>query len=550
MADEIAEHPPGGTIRPAVFSSSLHEKRPRRSFLSSKLRFILCLALILAAGTLLRFWNLGRLSLWFDEGYSAWAASLGPLRLFHVIRADVSPPLYYLLLRGWIGLFGTSEAALRALSATAATACFPFLYLLARRLLQRPGAILLAMALGAASVMQITYAQEARCYALLGLGCLVALYALHLFLERRRPWALALLILATTFTLYLHNIAFFYLLALDLAWLILPASTPPRRRIGDLLLANVLIGLLYLPWVPGLLSQLRWVQSNFWVPRPSGRDLVNVLSQLMGVQPQYPGGDYNRLIPPQVYLMVNLLALLALLWPLRLPRLRRRTFALLVYALLPVVGVYLYSLVAKPLFMSRPLIGSSLVFPLLLAMPFASDAAERQRTRALPLAVARAAPLLILLWAAISSAAFLRFERKEDWREASRYVMDLTPAPRAVFFVANEGQVIYGYYQQRERSPAAPPPALSGLPVGFLETDPPIPAQRVLGEDDLAHLSAVLGSGAYQEVDLVLTHQPWSNPRHLPQAWLITHGWRCIAAADFWKIRVERYQRPDCATAK
>jgi uncharacterized membrane protein len=564
MADEAAQHSPRGTGALPVPSTlppercagaaEGQEKPLHRSIARRKVLYTFALALIFAAGLLLRFWGLGRLSLWFDEGYSAWAASLAPAQLFHVIRADVSPPLYYLLLRGWIGLFGNSEIALRALSAAAASACLPLLYLLAQRLLQRPAALVVAMALGAASVMQITYAHEARCYALLGLACLLALYALHRFLERRRPWSFAVIVLATVFTLYLHNIAFFYLLGLDLAWLILPAPLSRRRRLLDLLLANGLVVLLYLPWVPGLLSQLRWVQANFWAPRPSFNDLVNVLCQLMGVQPQYPGGQYNLLIPPQVYRMVNLLAILAVLWPLRLARLRRRTVALLIYAVAPVLLIYLYSLVARPLFMSRPLIASSLVFPLLLAMPFASDASERRRTRAVPLAVARAAPLLILLWAAISSLAFLRFEKKEDWRSASQYVMQIPTVPRAVFFTANEGQLIYEYYAQRQQGSENPPlparPLLSGLPTGFLETDPPIPAQRVLDEQDLAHLADTLAAHPVAEVDLVLTHQIWSNPRHLPQAWLTAHGWRCIDTAEFWKVRIERYQRPGSRMAK
>ena len=42
---------------------------------------------------------------------------MGFRRSFHIIRADTAPPLYYILLRGWVRVFGFSESALRSMSA-------------------------------------------------------------------------------------------------------------------------------------------------------------------------------------------------------------------------------------------------------------------------------------------------------------------------------------------------------------------------------------------------------------------------------------------------
>ncbi len=514
-----------------------------------KTPYAVAMALIVAGGVLLRWWQLGHLSLWLDEGYSAWASSRGVSRLLHIIRADVSPPLYYMILRCWTSLFGDSEAAMRALSALAATACLPAVCLLSLRILDKPFSRLIAMALVAASVMQVAYAHEARCYALLGLGGIVALDALHRFLHRRNGWTFGLIVLAVTFTLYLHNIAFFYLVALDVAWLILPAVVSWRRRLLDLIAANALIGLLYLPWAPGLIAQLRWVQSNFWATRPTAYDFVATLSQLIGVQPDYPLGSATFLVPPHVYQVVGILLLIAFLvtlWHVDARR-RRELLALAAYALLPIVLVFAYSLIARPVFISRPLIISSLIFPLLLAMPFDLIDPKRGRLRMPSAIIGCAAALLILTWSLDSSIAFLRYERKEDWRSATRYVMKIPTHPRLVVFSAAEGQLLYQYYTRHDPpadSPTgAPAVSLTGLPIGFLETDPPIPAQRIATQADVRHLAEVLAGGKDEEVDLVLTHQEWSNPDHLVEKWLAAHGWQRIAQERFWKVRVERYRR-------
>src|SRR5580700_11126504 len=96
-------------------------------------------AIVLVAilcGIALRFAQLGKMSLWFDEGYTAWVASLSPTQIIRMIRVDTSPPLYYLLLRGWVGMFGHSEAAMRGLSALFSSAALLVFYGIARRLLR------------------------------------------------------------------------------------------------------------------------------------------------------------------------------------------------------------------------------------------------------------------------------------------------------------------------------------------------------------------------------------------------------------------------------
>src|SRR5665213_1403725 len=121
--------------------------------------------IIVAVVIALRWIQLGHASLWFDEGYTAWVVSLSPARIIHVLSSDTSPPLYYVLLRGWVECFARSEWALRSLSALAATGSMIGFYPLATRVLRDSFAAATATGLFAVSVMQVAYSHEARFYA-------------------------------------------------------------------------------------------------------------------------------------------------------------------------------------------------------------------------------------------------------------------------------------------------------------------------------------------------------------------------------------------------
>src|SRR3989304_709792 len=176
-------------------------------------RLLLTLGAVLLAAVALRLWGLGDKSLWFDEAYSVYIArqALGEIpRLLRVY--DPHPPLYYVLLRLWMGVAGQSEVAVRVPSVVASLAAIGLTYLLGRRLAGE-GVGLLAAGLLAASPFQVTAAQEARMYPFLMLFGVGASYALWLALAegRRRYWMGYVLCLVLA--LYTHHFAVLLLLA-------------------------------------------------------------------------------------------------------------------------------------------------------------------------------------------------------------------------------------------------------------------------------------------------------------------------------------------------
>ncbi len=118
---------------------------------------------ILLGGFLLRLYQLGAQSLWYDETVSAFLAARAPAALIAHTARDIHPPFYYLLLHFWTRLVGDSEFALAFASVIWGMLLIVLTYQIARRLIDTPTG-LLAAALVAISPYNIWYSQEVRMY--------------------------------------------------------------------------------------------------------------------------------------------------------------------------------------------------------------------------------------------------------------------------------------------------------------------------------------------------------------------------------------------------
>ncbi len=143
-------------------------------------------AAITIAGGILRVLLLGTKEMWLDETFSVWLAGHSlPELLDWLVTIDQHPPLYYLLLHGWMARFGDWPYAVRLLSALFGTATIPLLYLTGKRLSNSMLGLSAAMLL-ALSPYHIFYSQETRMYTLLTFNAAVATYALIRLLTAAR----------------------------------------------------------------------------------------------------------------------------------------------------------------------------------------------------------------------------------------------------------------------------------------------------------------------------------------------------------------------------
>jgi mannosyltransferase len=207
---------------------------------------------------------------WIDEGLSVGIANHHFFDIPGVLRQDGSPPLYYMLLSIWTSIFGTGEHATHALSLVFSTLTIP-LGLWGGWSLFGKRAGLITAVICAGNPFLTGYAQETRMYslvALLSLACTICF--LHVFVYRRRrfiPWfAVSLVAL-----LYTHLWSAFFVLGAgaSILWLLWLRRDERRELLRDALLGFGGAFLLYLPWLPTAIYQVRhtaapWAQGPTW----------------------------------------------------------------------------------------------------------------------------------------------------------------------------------------------------------------------------------------------------------------------------------------------
>ena len=205
--------------------------------------------LILIAALVMRLISLNQ-SLWMDEAISATVVK--NYNLLEIITkfapADTHPPLYYLLLRFWSGLFGLSEISLRLPSVIFAVMTVYVVYKIG--LIYFKKVAIWTSVLLATAPLHIYYSQEARMYSL---STLLTSLVIYLFLKKR-SLLLSLALFALSVTDYLP---LFILLPM---WVYHFGSRNKKETTGFLLTHVPFISFL-LFWSPVFLLQSRSTSS-------------------------------------------------------------------------------------------------------------------------------------------------------------------------------------------------------------------------------------------------------------------------------------------------
>ena len=193
-------------------------------------------------------------SFWLDEGASLVLARLPLANLFAALAADFHPPLFYLLLHFWLPLSGTSEWLIRLPNIIFGAASVAVLYLLLKTVLseEKNKLALAAAFLLAINPLHIYYSAELRMYSLSTLLALLSwLYLAKAVREKSKQhhhWHFFVLVsLANFYTFYG---AFFNLAA---QWVYVLWQN--RKHFKTFILCNLLLALLFLPWLPTLAKQ-------------------------------------------------------------------------------------------------------------------------------------------------------------------------------------------------------------------------------------------------------------------------------------------------------
>jgi mannosyltransferase len=420
--------------------------RDRRISAASASWILAVLVLVIAAEA--RFLGLDARSLWFDEAFSLTMAKMPLLSMVRWIPGnDTHPPLYYALLGGWVHLFGSSEAAVRSLSALIGFLMVPLLYAFAREMVE-PHLAFVASALLAGSAFATVAAQEARMYALLGLLALASWHSLRLGLRRERAWAWALYVVSSALMLYTHYFGFLVLGSQVLY--VLPLARHDRRALVTAALAMAASLALFLPWVPGFLAQ-----ATSGRPYPTFRDPVHLrgIEDLLalfafGGQLLDTGGYFYGGAAPLWKESLLLLPFAALVAAGAYAMRGERAWCLFCYLIVPVAAALAFS-VRLNFFYPRYFSFLEPPFALLLASGigaaatrFARGTAPRPGRR-----LAAVAALVIVVLAANAPVVTGYESHKEyDWRGAAAFVSHRAGPDDYLVFVPGFAHLPFEYY--------------------------------------------------------------------------------------------------------
>jgi 4-amino-4-deoxy-L-arabinose transferase-like glycosyltransferase len=261
----------------------------------------LALVSVTLLGLVVRLYGLTNYGVWFDEAYHIQLVQLPtiPAMLDAVLANPPSDPLYVLLLRPWVALFGPGDGSVRTMSVILSTATLPATYWLGKVVAGRAAGLVGALLL-AVSPYAVELGQEAALYVLASLTTTLALASGWRW--RVSGHGASLYMALGIFAIYSHYVvlpilALFGLLALH------RAAGPRRASARAWVLAHVVIFAAWLPWLVALI--VSW-QSSL-LPRATLRHPATP-EEVLGALVKFASGSASLLQGERVLEAIGLLA--------------------------------------------------------------------------------------------------------------------------------------------------------------------------------------------------------------------------------------------------
>ncbi len=392
------------------------------------------MSFILLLATLLRLPWLPVQSIAFDESFSL-VVGLAPWpTLFEAILSDgVHPPLFYVIHKGALALWGTSEFGQRFLAAVFSILAVALVYKTGQILFNRNVGLLGAL-LMAVNPLQVWLSQEARMYSLFSALTLASMLAFWQALQtkRRRYWLLLAGVNSLIFAIHYFG---FLIPTIQFIFLMTTFSRH-YRSLRPWTVTQIIAGLPLLPWL--FLTATRDTQTfgiGFLV-QPSPLDFLMTLWNLAL-------GSSNLawlLSIPAIFLfgMAGWLALRRL--PPHKTRLKQARWLLALWFILPPLVTWLVSQ-RRSFYADRYL---SFAIPgLLLLLAFGATRLTAARWRLLLSGGLVLASGYGLLTTRLDPAFW-----KDDWRGTAAYIAQHEQPDDVVLLYTTHIKFVFDYYYQ------------------------------------------------------------------------------------------------------
>lgn len=285
-------------------------------------------------------------SFWRDEAFSVILAKKPVLEIIHLSAKDFTPPLYYLLIKVWIFIFGDSEVAVRTLSLIFyALSIYIFILILENLFKEKKNLPLIFLStLSFASLpIVVYYAFEARMYEMFLFFTLLFYYGI--LKNNENIWKVSALLGFFTHYFFLFNLISAYLIF----------SKKQRKKL-------LKISILPLLWL-AVVSYFKITSpSNFWIQKLKLKDILYI--------PFYLTAGYDRNWEPlyKKAIFISIFIYFAFLASFVKSSFKKHHKHLLAFWLIiPILTTTLSSFTFLPIFLPRYLIFTTPALILILA---------------------------------------------------------------------------------------------------------------------------------------------------------------------------------------
>ncbi|OGD85080.1 hypothetical protein A2696_02250 [Candidatus Curtissbacteria bacterium RIFCSPHIGHO2_01_FULL_41_13] len=237
---------------------------------------------------------------WGDEAWTSLISQLPYREMLKTTAADFHPPGYYTMIELWYKVFSTGEVSTRLVSIIFYLLTVFMVYKLASFVRGKIFGILSALVV-AINPIFFTYAFEARNYTMFAFAATGSIFFL-LELSKKFTLLRALgFIFFSTLGIYTHYYMFF-VLAAEFIYI----SLFDRKTLFATIVAYFVVGLLYLPWLPFLLGQVRSVGQNYWIGGIDRHTHYEALLRILG-------GEQQNAIRPWLFTLSIVLLIIGLI---------------------------------------------------------------------------------------------------------------------------------------------------------------------------------------------------------------------------------------------
>ena len=232
----------------------------------------------------LRLWRLTDYGLFGDEPFGVYLANQSWRELFAIVIRDVvHPPLFYILLKFWVGVFGDSIFAVKLFAVFFAIASIAPLMMLVRELRLSRDAINLFFWIVGVNAYLIFYSQELRMYSLVMFTSSCSLWLFVKLLRANQDlWKIQVALFAANLILiYSHYYGWMFVAVQFIVLLI-----RQRNKLNGFVAMSTFLVACFLPWAY-LVAQAAKMKGGLaanlsWNPRPGVKDLLWYFINLNG----------------------------------------------------------------------------------------------------------------------------------------------------------------------------------------------------------------------------------------------------------------------------